>query len=90
MYHMQLDYTLQLFGSCALGLSTVESDIDAVLMADCSKEAEENLMRGLAHCVRSIPWVKGSQLILNTTVPVLKLIVDVREDYARYPMLKLK
>lgn len=38
LYHMKIDYTLQLFGSCAIGLSTVESDIDAVLSSDCEKE----------------------------------------------------
>lgn len=34
---IELEHTLQLFGSCALGLSTPDSDIDIVLNANCSK-----------------------------------------------------
>lgn len=54
---IEFEHSLHLFGSCALGLSTLTSDIDIVLTANCSKDVEELLLKRLAQYFSRTPWV---------------------------------
>lgn len=47
------------------------------------------MLKCLAQYFQSLAWVKTHQLILHTTVPVLKLDVDVKIDCKENPRLNL-
>lgn len=74
------NFSLKLFGSCALGLSTEESDIDMVLLLDSEDNVDFLVLELIHKRLEAQKWMASSKLI-NCAVPIVKLSIDLSMPY---------
>ena len=74
-----IPWELRIFGSCALGLSTEQSDIDIVLVLYTSNDISAHVLEIFHNYFLKEKWVTSSKLI-PSSVPIIKLEVDLMAE----------
>jgi len=69
------DIDVRLFGSCYTGLQLPESDIDITMVSIKNTVVDREKLVDLDRYLEHFEFVESRHLIMNTTVPVLKLNV---------------